>query len=146
LLAHRTLLDAGAEEERRRVQGPAAHHHGARLDADGTAGLLLRPRMEHFADDGHRALAVPLDAAGAAVGMDGGALGDRVRQVGERSALLGVHRAAHPAVAGAQALAHVAPGRVDVPAELLAAVVQEAIVRVRVLEVHLGDSETLLYL
>ena len=146
LLAHRTLLDAGAEEERRRVQGPAAHHHGAWLDADGTAGLLLRPGMEHLADHRHRSLAVPLDAPGAAVGVDGGALRDRVRQVGERSALLGVHRAAHPAVAGAQALAHVAPGRVDVPAELLAAVVQEAIVRVRVLEVHLGDSETLLYL
>ena len=95
----------------------------------------------------HRAgpLARPFHLLRPAVRVDLGAGGDGVRQVGERGALLGVDRAAHPAVPGAQALPDVAADRIDVPAELLAAVVDGAVVRIGVLVVDLADPEPLLH-
>ena len=97
--------------------------------------------MEHLADHRLGALATPLDAPHAAVGVDGRAARHGVRQIGERGALLGVHRTTHPAVAGTQAAAHVAADRVHGPPELLATVVERPVVGVDLLEIDFLDPE-----
>src|SRR6185295_2814923 len=117
--------------------------HDARLDARGPASGLLRSRSEEGADDGAGAAALPFDLLDPAVGVDVSAGGDSVRQVRQRGALLGVDRAPHAAVAGAQALPDVAAGGVHLPSELLASVIDGAVVRIRVLVVDLLDPQAL---
>ena len=146
LPAHRTLLEPGAKQDDRRVDCPAGDHHYARLDAGGASRRLLRAWSEECAHDASRAPSLPLDLFHPAVRVDVGAGRHGIGQIRQRCRLLRVHGTAHAAISRAQALPHIATRGVDLPSQLVAAVVDGAVVRIGVLRIDLLDPEPALHL
>src|SRR5207248_11121102 len=116
-----------------------------RLDARGASGRVLRSWSEESADDGVGAFPLPFDFLHPAIRVNLGSRRDGVRHIRQRRRLLRVDRAAHSAIAGAQALTHVAARGVDLPSQLAAAVVDGAVVGIGVLGIDLLNPESALY-
>ena len=136
------ISDARTEKDHRIVDAATREHGELGPHGNALAGGLVGLGIPHDAADfGDLARGARIDRLHLHIGVDIGAVADGLGHERDEHRLLGVDRAAGPAVTGVRTLAHVAPEHGGFPAEFLRPVPQDAVVAIGKTQLHALDSK-----